>query len=107
MQHELPGLPRADLGQAADKTFELVVRHREDHQLAAADDLCGVEDGHAGQDRLDAFGIGALRDPHERVPCSAERCAEHRPDPAGADDPDTETAVAAHARSSPGSRTTV
>ena len=53
VQHELPRLPRAEFGEAGDEPAELVVRHRDDHQLAPAHHLEGIEQRHAREHRLD------------------------------------------------------
>ena len=44
-------------GEPRDDGCELVARHREDHEFAAADDLVGVEHRYARENRLDAVGV--------------------------------------------------
>ena len=96
MEDELPGLPGPGLGEPAHEPGELGGRHGEDDQFAAPHDLRSIEDRYVGEDRLDAFTIGARGDAHERVPRTRERRTEHGPDAAGADDADAEAAVAVH-----------
>ena len=47
VQHELPRLPRADLGEAGDEPRELVVRHGDHDELAPAHHLQRIEERHA------------------------------------------------------------
>ena len=60
VQHELARLPRAELGETRDEPAELVVRHGDDHELAAPHHLERVEHRDAGQHRLDAGVVGAV-----------------------------------------------
>ena len=71
--------------------------HREQHQLAALDDLGHRQDRHPGQHRVGAVAsaVGHGRDADDRVAGAPESGAEHRAHAAGTDDADAEAAVAA------------
>jgi ubiquinone/menaquinone biosynthesis C-methylase UbiE len=89
-------LPGTGLGEASHEGRQVVVRHREDHELGLFDDVGHWDQRHTGQQRLRPIARG-LTDPARRddaVPRSSERRAEHRSDPSGADDTDVEASRA-------------
>ena len=85
---ELPGEPAPASASPATSAAQLRIRHGEEHQLAALDEVRDVEARRAGQHGLGAVAarVRDRRDADDRVARSGERRAEHRSDPSGADD---------------------
>ena len=72
------------------------MRHRDHDELAAPDDLEGVEHRHAGQHPLDALVVRAVCDAHDRVAGAGQSEPDDRTHSPGADHADAESSVPAH-----------
>ena len=93
MQHELPGLPRADRREPSDERLEFALRHGEHDELAALDQIRDVEHRHIGQHGRGAIAVALRhrRDAHDGVTGPGERRTDHRTHAARPDDPDAES----------------
>ena len=105
MQHQLTRLPRARRGEAGDQRLELRLRHRENHQFAAFDQVGHLEHGNPRQHRLGPIPtrLRDRADADDRVPRASERGTEHGADATGTHDPHPEAARGgAHVVAEPG-----
>jgi len=95
VRNELPCLPSAGRSQPGYERRELRLRHGQDDQLAAFDQIGDREYRNARQERVGTIAARRRerRDPDDRVAGAAERGTEHRADAARADDPDAEATV--------------
>ena len=95
---DVPALPGAQVGQAAHKGANLVVRDGHDDHLGASHDLLGRGDRHAGQHRVGALarGVRGRGDGNDLVADRAQRRADDGPDVAHADDADSEASGGTH-----------
>ena len=87
-----PGCHMPASASPSHESDELVVRHREQHELAPFDERRRLEDGHAGQERLGTVDarLGQRGDPDDGVLGVRQGRAEDRSDPARSDDPDAQ-----------------
>ena len=98
MDDNVPGLPRAEVGESGDEGADLVVGDGQDDDFGAPRDLFGGGERHSGQHRVGplARGVRGRGNSDDLMPDGAQSGANDGADVAHADDADAEASGGTH-----------